>query len=170
LKNIKLIFLFVATSVIAFLAYAFITHSWLFDSHFQLYAELEDARGVSTESMVTVNGYEIGQVTALEVVDNKVLVELSINNEIKVPTTAQFYLVRESFLDSSQSISVDYKKNASEIFADGDTIRTKFQHKNPTETLDTAVKELSIEIGTALVEFGNKVLPDSLVLDTIGSR
>lgn len=165
MKFLKLIILIFATIAMVYFAFAFSVSSWPFESHYRLYVELEDATGVTTKSLVEISGYKIGEVSNMTVVDRKVIAELSIDKEIKLPGTSQFYLVKESFLNSTRSFAVDYDKTVNEVYADGDTIRTKIQYKDLTETLDPALKELSKAIGTALIDFSNKNLPDTLVLE-----
>ncbi len=87
--------LIVSTMVVigAFLTYA---TGVLFDDSYEVQVPMPDAGGVLPNQEVTVLGQAVGQVSEVEVIEEGVLITLSINGDDKVPAEADVQVLRRS--------------------------------------------------------------------------
>jgi len=160
MPSIKFIVILLSTLIIIFLGYLYVTKKSIFDNSIKLYAFAEDPTDISTESLVLINGLKIGKVNRLEILDEKILLELSIKNEIRIKRNSKIFSVTGGLI-SNRNIDIHLSKEKSDYYKNGDTIQSAILRQNLKETLDPNdefephLKEISRTIGAALLEYGN---------------
>ncbi len=150
----------IAAISISVLGYMYITEKGFFDNSIKLYAYLDEPTGISTKSNVHVNGYEIGKVNEIEIINNEIILELLINKKITLKNEAQLFSTPRGIM-GDKDIEVQNSNQGQEIYSSGDTIKNKIISKSLKETLDPnkqyepQLKEISKTIGTTLLEYAN---------------
>jgi len=92
----------IAVIAVSILGYCYISKKGIFDNSTKIYAFIEDPTGVSTKSPILINGYEIGKVSNLEIIDTKVLIELSVDKELGINKESQLFSTPSSFIGGRQ--------------------------------------------------------------------
>jgi len=113
------------------------------------------------ESPILINGFEIGKVSDMKLANGKVLLEFSIDKEIKLSKASQFFSTARGIL-GERKIDVENFSTGEIIYSDKDTIKTEFVTKPFSEIIDSTfikeieptLKELSKTIGKALLDYG----------------
>lgn len=150
----------IAAISISVLGYMYITEKGFFDNRTKLYAYLDEPTGISTKSIVHVNGFEIGKVNEIEIINNEIILELLINKKITLKNESQLFSTPRSIM-GEKDIEVQNSNQGQEIYSSGDTIKNKIISKSLKETLDPnnqyepQLKEISKTIGTALLDYAN---------------
>jgi ABC-type transporter Mla subunit MlaD len=151
----------IATILIFILGYQFVSKKGIFDNSMKLYSLANDVSGISTETPILINGFEIGKVSDLNLANGKVLLEFSIDKEIKLSKKSKFISTASGIFGDRQ-INVENTSNGKEIYMDGDTIATEFITKPISGIVDSTLmkeieptlKEFSKTIGKALQDYG----------------
>lgn len=150
----------IAAISISVLGYMYITEKGFFGNRTKLYAYLDEPTGISTKSIVHVNGFEIGKVNEIEIINNEIILELLINKKITLKNESQLFSTPRSIM-GEKDIEVQNSNQGQEIYSSGDTIKNKIISKSLKETLDPnnqyepQLKEISKTIGTALLDYAN---------------
>ena len=159
-KHINQLVLVSTVTLILVLVFKYAKEKGIFVSKTKLYAYLDEPAGISTKSIVQLNGFEIGKVNYLELVNNEILLELIIDSKIKIKTEAQFFSKPKGLL-GEKYIDVQNSNQGQGTYSDGDTLYNKIISVSLTESLDPIyeyepeLKELSKTIGTALLDYAN---------------
>jgi ABC-type transporter Mla subunit MlaD len=161
-KNYKRVGIFAIAAIIIFiLGYQFVSKKGIFDNSMRLYSLSNDVSGISTETPILINGFEIGKVSDLNLANGKVLLEFSIDKEIKLSKESKFISTASGIFGYRQ-INVENTSNGEEIYVNGDTIETEFITEPISGIVDSTLmkeieptlKEFSKTIGKALQDYG----------------
>lgn len=164
MKSRKIGFFAIATIVVSVLGYFYISKKYIFDDTTKLYVFIDDPTGVSTKSSILINGFEIGKVSNLEIINNEVLLELSVDEKLGISRGTQLVSVPSSLMGGKQIHLENYDQNADK-YKSGDTIKSKVIIKSLAETFDPKLKKLSAAIGAALLDYGESIEEKEEVID-----
>ncbi len=160
-KHIRVGILAIAVIMTFILVYQFISGKGIFDDSMKLYSFANDVSGISTKTPILINGYEIGKVSNINFTNGKVLLEFSIDKEIKLSKESQFVSTAGGVFRDRQ-INVENAAVGGRIYSNRDTIETAFITKPISEIVDSTLmkkieptlKEFSRKIGKALQDYG----------------
>lgn len=133
-------------------------------SQTRLYVRLDSIDGLDSTLKIRSRGVSIGNISRIDFNGNqKVLVEVTLNEDIKVPKNSQFYLKYTNIL-GSKVLSVDFSNN-SEFYEDEDTINgiTAARYGLSLDTL--ARRIISDSMYYPLVKVIGKVLKEADTTD-----
>jgi len=163
-KKYKRVGIFVVGAIIIFfVGYQFISKEGFFDNNTKLYSLANDVSGITTETPIVINGFQIGKVSDLSLKKGKVLIEFSVDKEIKLTKSAQFFSSANSIFGDRQ-IEVKNSHEGEDFYKSGDTIQTEFI-TNPIggiidstlmQEIEPTLKEFSKTIGKALQDYGEE--------------
>jgi ABC-type transporter Mla subunit MlaD len=94
--------------------------------NYNLYILFDNVDGLTVESDVTCNGLKIGKVENLEVLRNKVLATVTIDQRVQIPSSSTFTLQSISLL-GGQAITVTLDSTKSTYHVDKDTVYGQIQ-------------------------------------------
>lgn len=83
-------------------------------------AEFADAAGLNVENQVRVAGIKVGTVEEVELIEDRVLVTMKINNDVQIPEDA-FAEIKLATLLGTKFVDID-GKGSDELLEDGDRI------------------------------------------------
>ena len=147
-----------AVIALTILGYSYISKKGVFNKSNILYAYVDNSTGLTTNSTVQINGFKIGEVRNLNIIDKKIVAELEIDKEIEISQNSQLFSVPTSFLGDNH-IEVEFSDQGIEKYKNGDTIKSGILSKDLRQSLDPngefepKLKEISKTIGTALIEY-----------------
>jgi phospholipid/cholesterol/gamma-HCH transport system substrate-binding protein len=144
-KEIKIGILVVTSIVLLVWGTNYLKGSNLFDSSKTFYALYDKIGGLQEGSGVMVNGFKVGFVKKIQLLfeDNyKLLVVISINNDIKIPKNSVLKIVNEDIM-GSKGVALQLG-NLKEFLANGDTLATD---------IETSLKE---EVNLQVLPLKNK--------------
>lgn len=132
-----------------------------FDDQLRVYALIDDAFGMQTGTPILTRGFKIGEVSALTLVNDGVVLELLIYKGFNLNKSAQFYTgVSSPF--GGQIIEIKGLEKSDDYYRNGDTIQAKFGKLSLRDGIDSttikrvepSLKELSKAVGKILQEYG----------------
>jgi phospholipid/cholesterol/gamma-HCH transport system substrate-binding protein len=164
MKGRKIGIFAIATIAVSVLGYFYISNKGIFNDTTKLYVFIDDPTGISTKSPVLINGFEIGKVSNLEIINNEVLLELSVDEKLGISRESQLVSAPSSFLGGKQIDLENYDQNGDK-YKSGDTIKSQVIIKSLNETFDPELKKLSSTIGAALLEYGESTEVKNEVID-----
>ena len=153
-----------AIIIISILGYLFISKKSIFDNSTKLYIFSQEASGLKRESPVLFRGLKIGKISGLYLEKEKFLVELSIDNKIKLPKSTEFYSSITGPL-GSRKINVKMTEEGNDFYKNGDTISSSLISKSMINLVDStfskiiepSLKEISNTVGQALIEYSESI-------------
>lgn len=162
-NNFKIGFFILGAAVIFGIGYLYITKKGFFDDTTKLYVFADDVSDLSTETPILINGFQIGSVSDLSINSGKVLIEFSVDKEIKLKKSAQFSSTGTGIF-GNKVILVKKFQEGEEFFQTGDTIQTEFLILPNQSIIDStlmkeiepSLKEISRKVGKALLEYGEE--------------
>jgi phospholipid/cholesterol/gamma-HCH transport system substrate-binding protein len=160
----KIGILAIVTIAVSVLGYFYISNKGIFNDTTKLYVFIDDPTGISTKSPILINGFEIGKVSNLEIINNEVLLELSVDGKLGISRESQLVSAPSSFLGGKQINLENYDQNDIK-YKSGDTIKSQVITKSLTEAIDPELKKLSSTIGAALLEYGESTEVNEEVID-----
>ena len=142
------------------LGYKFISQKGVFDNSIKLYSLADNVMGISTETPIFINGFQIGKVNDITLKENKVLLEFAIDKEYKLAKSSKFVSVTSVFGD--RHIDVKDSREVEEFYKHQDTVETEFVIQPIGNLIDSTLmkefeptlKEVSRTIGKALQDYG----------------
>lgn len=160
--------------LICFLGFSFIKGNITLGDHTKLYILSEDASGLSQGTPIVFRGLKIGQVKDLSIINNKVLIELLIEDEMRFSKSAEFE-VNNSLL-GDRTINVKNLDYSNDYYQSGDTLNLSLTYPSMTNLIDStmmvdiepSLKEISNIIGTALINYSNSI--DTTAIDTTNNQ
>lgn len=86
-----------------------------------IYLTVERINGLTTESPVLANGYEVGQIQEIDL-DNQghIIIEVRLDNDPPIPVDSEFFLTSAGFF-CDQEISIDWGES-SDFIQNGDSL------------------------------------------------
>ena len=111
-KEIKTAILVISSIIFFIWGYSFLKGKDLFNNSQTFYVLFDNVEGLTTSSIITINGVKIGKVKSIdyEPVKNKVKVTIEIAGEHKVTKTSKIYLHEPSIMGPKQLMLVpNYK-------------------------------------------------------------
>jgi ABC-type transporter Mla subunit MlaD len=91
------------------------------DDRRTIFLRADRVDGLSSESIVTVNGYEVGKVDDVRIDrDGEIVTQLRLDNDLQIPSDSKFTIENQN-LFGSKSILVELG-SSSNILSDGDTV------------------------------------------------
>lgn len=140
--------------------YKFISQKGIFDNSIKLYSLADNVMGISTDTPIFINGFQIGKVNDISLKENKVLLEFAIDKEYKLAKSSKFVSVTSVFGD--RHIDVKNSREVEEFYKHQDTVETEFVTQPVGSLIDSTLikeleptlKEVSRTIGKALQDYG----------------
>ena len=164
-----------AIIIFSLVGYFFISGKGIFDNSTKLYVFSQEASGLKRESPVIFRGLKIGKISGLYLEQGKFLVELSIDEEMKLSTSAEFYTFLAGPL-GSRKIEVKITEEGNYFYKNGDTISTSLIYKPMTNLVDSSflkviepsIKELSKTVGQVLIDYAESI--DTINIEIKGKQ
>ncbi|KAA3621698.1 MAG: MCE family protein [Bacteroidetes bacterium] len=136
----------------------------LFENRYSLYVYSDDVMGVNEATPIKVNGYEVGQVKSIDLHKNKILVELSFEDDFILGRSDRVYTVQTGVF-GVRYLEIDRQTDQiGNNYEPGDTLYTELITSSKPlidsvtwERIEPSLKELSRTIGKALLEYGESV-------------
>jgi phospholipid/cholesterol/gamma-HCH transport system substrate-binding protein len=176
-KEIKIGILVVTSIVLLVWGTNYLKESNLFDSSKTFYALYDRIGGLQEGSGVMVSGFKVGFVKKIQLLseDNyKLLVVISINNDIKIPENSVLKIVNEDIM-GTKGVALQLG-NSKEFLAKGDTLATDMETslkeevnlqvlplKNKAEELIGSIDSVVTVITSVLSKDARESLTKSLV-------
>lgn len=124
-KEIKIALLGICAIVIFVFGYNYLKGTGLFSSTKTLFAEYDNVQGLTPASYVQIKGFTIGSVKTISMSKKnpgKVLIEMNINEDIKIPTDSRAFIVSLDLLGTkavSLSPGISEKVLNNEAYIEG---------------------------------------------------
>ena len=163
MKGRKIAMLVIALLTASILGYLYFSSEGIFNSSTKLFAFVDDPTGLSTKSIIQINGFKIGEVNDLNVSDQEIVIEMSIDEAITISKSSQLFVVPRG-VTGEKNIDVEFIDEGSEYYNDGDTIKSIILNKSLRQKFDTKgeheakLKEFSKVIGSALLDYAESPL------------
>lgn len=112
----------------AWFGYQFIAEKGLFDRAIRLYIFTENAREIQKNSPVIISGLKVGKVRNLSLSGTRILIELGIDKDIRIPKPAQFYATTCDFFNLC--IEIEPLDDANDHYHNKDTVSSLLEVSN----------------------------------------
>ena len=124
-KEIKVAVLVILSIVLFYWGFVFLKGKNLFDTSAKLYAVYDNVAGLVVSAPVTINGFNIGKVNAIEILpDGKMKVELIISNEeIQIAKSSEAQIM-DSGLIGGREIAIINNFSDTNYAQSGDQLKT----------------------------------------------
>ncbi|MEM8585058.1 MAG: MCE family protein [Bacteroidota bacterium] len=111
-----------------------------------IYLTVERINGLTTESPVLTNGYEVGQIQEIDLnSQGQITIEVRLDNDPPIPADSEFFLTSTGFFDN-QEISIDWGES-SDFIQNGDSLTASFMpHKFQSDTIVKRFMNLMEEV------------------------
>jgi phospholipid/cholesterol/gamma-HCH transport system substrate-binding protein len=136
---------------ILFIGYSFLRGNDVFSSDNKYYTVYDNVDGLSTSKPVMVNGYQIGRVSKMELLENgKIQVEFKISNEYPIPSNTIARIVSADLL-GSKAIVFDLG-NSTTMVKDGGVLQSDVQANllEKVEPLQNKIENLVVKLDSVL--------------------
>lgn len=134
-----------------FIGYSFLKGKDVFSSENTFYTDYDNVDGLSVSKPVMVNGYQIGRVSNMRLLDNgKIRTEFKIQDDYDIPSNTIARIVSESLI-GGKAIVFDLG-NSSTIARDGDPLQSDVQANlmEKVEPLQKKVENLVVKLDSVL--------------------
>lgn len=134
-----------------FIGYSFLRGNDVFSSDNMYYTDYDNVDGLATSKPVMVNGYQIGRVSKMYLMDNgKIRTEFKIKSEYEIPSNTIARIVSESILGSK--VIVFDLGNSKTIARDGDPLQSDVQANlmEKVEPLQKKIENLVVKLDSVL--------------------
>lgn len=134
-----------------FIGYSFLRGNDVFSSDNMYYTDYDNVDGLATSKPVMVNGYQIGRVSKMYLMDNgKIRTEFKIKSEYDIPSNTIARIVSESILGSK--VIVFDLGNSKTIARDGDPLQSDVQANlmEKVEPLQKKIENLVVKLDSVL--------------------
>lgn len=136
---------------VLFIGYSFLRGNDVFSSDNMFYTDYDNVDGLTTSKPVLVNGYQIGHVSKMYLLDNgKIRTEFKIKSEYEIPSNTIARIVNESILGSK--VIVFNLGNSKTYANDGDPLQSDVQANlmEKVEPLQKKVENLVVKLDSVL--------------------
>lgn len=136
---------------ILFIGYSFLRGNDVFSSDNMFYTDYDNVDGLTTSKPVMVNGYQIGRVSKMYLLDNgKIRTEFKIKSSYEIPSNTIARIVSESIL-GSKVIVFDFG-NSTTYAQDGDPLQSDVQANlmEKVEPLQKKIENLVVKLDSVL--------------------
>lgn len=123
-KEIKVAVLAIVSLTILYFGFNFLNGIDFFSATNKYYTYYDNIGGLNVSDPVIINGFSVGRVSDIKIVQtnqNKVMVELDVDSDIKLNKGATATLINQDFL-GSKAIELVLGGNTTEHYIDGDTL------------------------------------------------
>lgn len=134
-----------------FIGYSFLRGNDVFSSDNMFYTDYDNVDGLTTSKPVMVNGYQIGRVSKMYLMDNgKIRTEFKIKSDYAIPSNTIARIVSESILGSK--VIVFDLGNSSTMARDGDPLQSDVQANlmEKVEPLQKKIENLVVKLDSVL--------------------
>jgi len=134
-----------------FIGYSFLKGNDVFSSENTFYTDYDNVDGLTTSKPVMVNGYQIGRVSKMTLLDNgKIRTQFKIKNEFDIPSNTIARIVSESILGSK--VIVFDLGNSKTLAGDGDPLQSDVQANlmEKVEPLQKKIENLVVKLDSVL--------------------
>lgn len=134
-----------------FIGYSFLRGNDVFSSDNMFYTDYDNVDGLATSKPVMVNGYQIGRVSKMYLMDNgKIRTEFKIKSEYDIPSNTIARIVSESILGSK--VIVFDLGNSSTMARHGDPLQSDVQANlmEKVEPLQKKIENLVVKLDSVL--------------------
>ena len=155
-KEFKVGLMAVISGAILYIGFNFLKGSDLFSNNNTYYAVYNKVDGLAPSNPVTINGYPVGRVKSLKLLqgmNNSVLVAIDVSKDIQIGDSS-FAMIAKDLL-GGMSIILNMGKN-SKIYESGDTIKGSFQ-PSIGEILEAKAYPVVEHIDTTIVRLSRLV-------------
>lgn len=136
---------------ILFIGYSFLRGNDVFSSDNMFYTDYDNVDGLTTSKPVLVNGYQIGHVSKMYLLDNgKIRTEFKIKSKYEIPSNTIASIVNESILGSKVIV---FNLGNSPTFANsGDPLQSDVQANlmEKVEPLQKKIENLVVKLDSVL--------------------
>lgn len=136
---------------VLFIGYSFLRGNDVFSSDNMFYTDYDNVDGLTTSKPVLVNGYQIGHVSKMYLLDNgKIRTEFKIKSEYDIPSNTIARIVNESILGSKVIV---FNLGNSKTYANsGDPLQSDVQANlmEKVEPLQKKVENLVVKLDSVL--------------------
>lgn len=136
---------------VLFIGYSFLRGNDVFSSDNMFYTDYDNVDGLTTSKPVLVNGYQIGHVSKMYLLDNgKIRTEFKIKSEYEIPSNTIAKIVNESILGSKVIV---FNLGNSKTYANsGDPLQSDVQANlmEKVEPLQKKVENLVVKLDSVL--------------------
>jgi len=136
---------------ILFIGYSFLRGNDIFSSDNMYYTDYDNVEGLTQSKPVLVNGYQIGHVSKMYLLDNgKVRTEFKIKNEYQIPSNTIARIVSESILGGK--VIVFNLGNSKTYANNGDPLQSDVQANllEKVEPLQKKIENLIVKLDSVL--------------------
>lgn len=136
---------------ILFIGYSFLRGNDVFSSDNMFYTDYDNVDGLNTSKPVLVNGYQIGHVSRMYLLDNgKIRTEFKIKSKYEIPSNTIASIVNESILGSK--VIVFNLGNSTTYANSGDPLQSDVQANlmEKVEPLQKKVENLVVKLDSVL--------------------
>ncbi len=136
---------------VLFIGYSFLRGNDVFSSDNMFYTDYDNVDGLTTSKPELVNGYQIGHVSKMYLLDNgKIRTEFKIKSEYEIPSNTIARIVNESILGSK--VIVFNLGNSKTYANDGDPLQSDVQANlmEKVEPLQKKVENLVVKLDSVL--------------------
>lgn len=134
-----------------FIGYSFLRGNDVFSSDNMFYTDYDNVDGLATSKPVMVNGYQIGRVSKMSLMDNgKIRTEFKIKSDYDIPSNTIARIVSESILGSK--VIVFDIGNSSTMARNGDPLQSDVQANlmEKVEPLQKKIENLVVKLDSVL--------------------
>jgi len=136
---------------VLFIGYSFLRGNDVFSTDNMFYTDYDNVDGLTTSKPVLVNGYQIGHVSKMYLLENgKIRTEFKIKNEYEIPSNTIARIVNESILGSKVIV---FNLGNSKTYANsGDPLQSDVQANlmEKVEPLQKKVENLVVKLDSVL--------------------
>lgn len=141
----------VVALALLFIGYNFLKGNDVFSSEYEYYTDYDNVDGLSTSKPVVVNGYQIGRVSRMNLLDNgKIRTHFKIKNDYAIPSNTVARIVSADLL-GSKAIVFELG-NSTTLANDGDPLLSDVQANllEKVEPLQKKVENLVVKLDSVL--------------------
>lgn len=124
---------FVLLGIVAFATSIFLLGDFNLKERYPIYVVFKDIGGLADKSNVKLNGVEVGQIKEIRIKDDKIIVKIMIDRDVKIFRDAKFYIGSTSII-GSKFIQIQQGKPSSGIIKEGEYVNA-VERKPLEETL-----------------------------------
>jgi len=166
-REIKVALLALVAIAVSYWGYNFIVgKNLLKDTNFY-YVEYEDVAGLKTSTQVRINGVQVGRVGAVtnQLEEQKVLVRLDLDPNIKIPKTTRALILTETFM-GAKAVELRYAKYCTgpDCAKDGDYIQGEalgmLSSMVPKDEMSAYLKEISTTLEALVGTLNEQLLSE----------